>query len=62
MPGHRCDVCGQRIKSSKDNAKAWSCKLCDFDLCQACHNKKVRVFARRAGSFQGERQRESERV
>ncbi|CAN0128173.1 unnamed protein product, partial [Ectocarpus fasciculatus] len=32
--GHRCDICQQRIKSQ--DAKAWRCKLCDFDLCRSC--------------------------
>lgn len=40
MPGHRCDVCRQRIKT--EDAKAWRCKLCDFDLCRSCYDKKVR--------------------
>ncbi|CAN0106637.1 unnamed protein product [Ectocarpus sp. 13 AM-2016] len=42
MAGHRCDMCQQRIKSQ--DAKAWRCKLCDFDLCRSCYEKKVRVF------------------
>lgn len=40
MAGHRCDVCRQRIKT--EDSKAWRCKLCDFDLCRLCYEKKVR--------------------
>lgn len=38
-PGHWCDVCHERIKS--ENGKAWRCKLCNFDLCRSCYDKKV---------------------
>lgn len=38
MPGHRCDVCSLRVKT---DTKAWRCKLCDFDLCRSCYDKKV---------------------
>eukprot|EP00903_Cladosiphon_okamuranus_P007815 g7561.t1 len=40
IPGHRCDLCSQRIKTN--DAKAWRCKLCDFDLCRSCYDKKDR--------------------
>ena len=37
--GHGCDVCQQRMKAK--DAKAWRCKVCDFDLCRSCYDKKV---------------------
>lgn len=36
---HVCDVCRVRMKTGR--GKAWRCKLCDFDLCQSCYEKKV---------------------
>eukprot|EP00903_Cladosiphon_okamuranus_P007814 g7560.t1 len=38
--GHQCDMCSQRIETN--DAKAWRCKLCDFDLCRSCYDKKDR--------------------
>ncbi|CAN0469863.1 unnamed protein product, partial [Laminaria digitata] len=40
VPGHRCDVCQQRVKAK--DGKAWRCRPCDFDLCRSCFDKKVR--------------------
>ncbi|CAB1110551.1 ABC [Ectocarpus sp. CCAP 1310/34] len=51
MAGHRCDICQQRIKSQ--DAKAWRCKLCDFDLCRSCYEKKDRRGAE--GALRGDK-------
>ena len=34
IPGHRCDMCRNKIN------QAYVCRLCDFDCCAACFNKK----------------------
>ena len=39
LAGHWCDLCGQQCKEGR----AFRCKLCDFDMCLLCFNKRDKM-------------------